>query len=150
METNKLGVSTMYMNEKMDEGDIILQKETEIGEYETTGELWDRLSKIGADLLIETIEQIEKGIAPRKKQGENFSIAPMIEKKEAKIDFSKTAKEIKNKVCGLNPFLGAYAIYEERKIKFWKVEILDNKVASEVLGKKITENILPRRNTFCR
>ncbi len=150
MEIEKHGVTIMHMNEKMDEGDIILQEKLEIGEYETTGELWDRLSKKGAEILVEAIRQIEKGTAKRIKQGNSFTIAPMIEKSEARIDFSKTAREIKNKVYGLNPFLGAYTIYKEKKIKFWKVEILDNKVASEILEKEITENILSRRNTFSR
>lgn len=150
METKKHGVSIMYMNEKMDEGDIILQEKVQIGEYETTGKLWDRLSTIGANLLAEAVKQIDKGIAKRTKQGENFTIAPMIDKKEAKINFEKTAKEIKNKVYGLNPFLGAYAMYKDKKIKFWRVEILDNKVASEILEKEITEKVITRRSITCR
>ena len=64
----------------MDSGDMILQEKTEIGENETTGELWDRLSEIGAKLLVETLKQIEAGTAPRIKQGEEFTIAPMLEK----------------------------------------------------------------------
>ena len=59
------GVTTMYMDIGMDTGDMILTKETEIGEEETTGELWDRLSKIGGKLLIETVKQIKQGTAPR-------------------------------------------------------------------------------------
>ena len=135
------GITTMYMNEKMDEGDIILQEETKIGEYETCGELWDRLSNIGANLLVKTVKQIENGTAPRIKQQGEASIAPMLDKSIAKIDFSKDIKEIKNKVYGLNPFMGAYAICNGKKIKFWKVEILDNKCACEILQKNITEEI---------
>ena len=55
------GVTTIYMNEKMDEGDMILKEEIDIGEYETTGELWNRLSSIGAKLLLKTVNEIEKG-----------------------------------------------------------------------------------------
>lgn len=150
METKKHGVSIMYMNEKMDAGDVILQEKVQIGEYETTGELWDRLSTIGAELLVEAVKQIDKGIAKITKQGEEFTIAPMIDKKESKIYFEKTAKEIKNKVYGLNPFLGAYAIYKDKKIKFWRVEILDNKTASRMLEKEITEEVELRRNITCR
>lgn len=135
------GITTMYMNEKMDEGDIILQEETKIGEYETCGELWDRLSKIGAKLLVETVKQIEAGTAPRNRQEGEFSIAPMLDKSIAKIDFSKDIKEIKNKVYGLNPFMGAYAFYQDKKIKFWRVEILSDKEASEFIQKDITEEI---------
>ncbi len=144
------GVSTMYMNEKMDEGDIILQKETEIGEYETTGELWDRLQIIGADLLVETVKQINKGIAPRIKQGKDFSLAPMLNKQMAKIDFTKSMEEIKNKIYGLNPIMGAYVIYNSKKIKLWKVEMLQNDYASNVIEKNISEEIEPRNNTFSK
>ena len=82
----KTGVTIMYLNEEMDAGDIILQKEVDILENETSGELWNRLSKIGADLLVEAIQQIQKGTAPRIKQNDNFSIAPMIEKSLSRIN----------------------------------------------------------------
>ena len=64
------GVTTMYMDLGMDTGDMILKREVEIGDEETTGELWDRLKVIGGELLVETVEKIEKGIAPREKQDE--------------------------------------------------------------------------------
>ena len=137
------GVSTMYMNEKMDEGDIILQKGTKIGEYETTGELWDRLSIMGADLLVETVKQIENGTAPRMKQGENYTVAPMLDKQIAKIDFTKNIQEIKNKVYGLNPIMGAYVMYEGKKFKLWKVEILDNNFFAKIIERPVTEDIIP-------
>ena len=141
------GVSTMYMDEKMDEGDIILQEETLIGEYETTGELWDRLSIIGAKLLVKTIKQIEAGIAPRIKQGENYSIAPMLNKQMAKIDFTQNIQEIKNKVYGLNPIMGTYALYKGKKIKFWRVEIISNEDVAKIIETDISEEIAPRNNT---
>ena len=117
------GITTMYMDEGMDTGDMILKQEVEIGEDETTGELWDRLSKIGGELLIETLKQLEQGIAPRIKQGEEFSTAPMLDKEMAKIDWeNKTATEIKNLVRGLNPIMGAYSYIYGKKIKLWKVQ----------------------------
>lgn len=124
------GVTTMYMGAGMDTGDMILKREVKIGDNETTGELWDRLSKIGAELLVETITQIENGTAPREKQGDDFSMAPMLNKEMAKIDWeNKTAAEIKNLVRGLNPIMGAYTFYEGKKIKFWKVETYtDNQI----------------------
>ena len=118
------GVTTMYMGAGMDTGDMILKEEVEIGESETTGELWDRLSVVGAKLLVKTIKQIEDGTAPRIPQGEEFSIAPMLNKEMAKIDWeNKTAQEIKNLVRGLNPIMGAYTFLEDKKIKFWKVDV---------------------------
>ena len=123
----KTGITTMYMDVGMDTGDMILKQEVEIGEDETTGELWDRLSKIGGELLVETLKQIESGTAPREKQGEDFSVAPMLNKEMAKIDWeNKTAQEIKNLVRGLNPIMGAYTFLNGSKIKFWKVDIAKN------------------------
>lgn len=105
------GVTTMYINEEMDAGDIILQKETKIGENETLGELWDRLSKMGAELLVETLGKIENKTAPRIKQGKDFTLAPMLNKAGSKIDWeNRTAIQIKNLVRGLNPIMGAYAV----------------------------------------
>ena len=122
---NETGVTTMYLDEGMDSGDIILQTKTKINEDETSGELWNRLSKIGAELLVETLEKIENKTAPRIKQEGKFTLAPMLEKSQAKIDWEKrTAQEIKNLVRGLNPIMGAYAILNEKKIKFWKVDNL--------------------------
>ena len=118
------GVTTMYMDIGMDTGDMILKQEVEIGENETTGELWDRLAIIGADLLVKTLDQIEKGTAPRIKQSDDFTMAPMLNKEISKIDWKeKTAQQIKNLVRGLNPIMGAYSYLNGKKIKFWKVEV---------------------------
>ena len=118
------GVTTMYMDIGMDTGDMILKEEVEIGENETTGELWERLSKIGAKLLVKTLEQIEDGTAPRIPQGDDFSMAPMLDKEMSKIDWqTKTAREIKNLVRGLNPIMGTYSYLDGKKIKIWKVDV---------------------------
>lgn len=118
------GVTTMYMDKGMDTGDIILKEKVEIGEDETTGELWNRLAKIGGELLVKTLQQIGEGTALREKQGENFTIAPMLFKEMAKIDWNtKTAQDIKNLVRGLNPIMGAYTYLNGKKIKFWKVDL---------------------------
>ena len=119
------GVTTMYMDVGMDTGDMILKEKTEIAPDETTGELWDKLAKIGADLLVKTLEQIENKTAPRIPQGEDFLMAPMLEKEMSKIDWeSKTAQEIKNLVRGLNPIMGTYAYLNGKKIKIWKVDVV--------------------------
>lgn len=132
----KTGITTMYMNEGMDTGDMILKEEVQIGEDETTGELWERLSKIGAKLLVETVEKIEDGTAPREKQPEDFTMAPMLHKEMANIDWDKKdATQIKNLVRGLNPIMGAYTYLNGKKIKFWKVE----KLTTEELTQKYNE-----------
>lgn len=121
------GITTMYMDEGMDTGDMILKEEVQIGEDETTGELWERLSKIGGKLLVKTLEQIENKTAPRNKQDGEFTIAPMLNKEMAKIDWEqKSAKEIKNLVRGLNPIMGAYSFIEGKKLKIWKVQVINN------------------------
>lgn len=128
----KTGITTMYMDIGMDTGDMILKEEVEIGENETTGELWDRLSKIGGELLVKTLEQIENGTAPREKQGDDFSMAPMLNKEMSKIDWEKqSAQEIKNLVRGLNPIMGAYTFINGKKVKFWKVDVAKS---TEIFG----------------
>ena len=117
------GVTTMYMDIGMDTGDMILTEKVEIGEDETTGELWNRLSKIGANLLVETLKQIENGTAPRIPQSDDFTLAPMLDKEMAKIDWNKSAEEIHNLIRGLNPIMGAYTYENGKKIKIWKSKI---------------------------
>lgn len=170
------GVTTMFMDDGMDTGDMILSEKVKIGDDETTGELWDKLSKIGARLLVKTLEKIEKEAnnkeikelesklndetnkdfidekAERKveknsekkveenikeklkekikelvgarKQGDNFTVAPMLTKEMAEIDWNKTGREIHNLVRGLSPKIGAYTFYNGKKIKIWKTQII--------------------------
>lgn len=126
------GITTMYMDVGMDTGDMILKEKVKIGEDETTGELWDKLSKVGAKLLVETLEKIERGIAPREKQGEDFTLAPMLSKDIAKINWEEmNAEKIKNLVRGLNPIMGAYSELEGKKVKFWKVNVVNLKDLSQ-------------------
>ena len=126
------GITTMYMDEGMDTGDMILKQEVQIGEDETTGELWDRLAIVGGELLVKTLKQIQNKTAPREKQEGKFTLAPMLSKEMAKIDWStKTAQEIKNLVRGLNPIMGAYTFLNGKKIKFWKVDVATDEVTAE-------------------
>lgn len=117
------GITTMYMDIGMDTGDIILKQEMQIGEEETTGELWDRLSILGGELLVKTLKQIETGNITRKKQPDEFTLAPMLDKQMSKIDWeNKTAKQIKDLTRGLNPIMGTYSCNKEKKYKFWKLK----------------------------
>ena len=125
----KTGITTMYMDAGMDTGDIILKREVNIDEDETTGELWEKLSKIGGKLLVETVKKIENKTAPRVKQSNDFTMAPMLNKEMAHINWEeKDATEIKNLIRGLNPIMGAYTFFNGKKIKIWvadKIEIKD-------------------------
>lgn len=119
------GITTMYMNEGMDTGDMILKEEVEIGPEETTGDLWQKLSKIGGGILVKTLKLIEEGKAPREKQTEEATLAPMLNKEMALIDWENSdANKIHNLIRGLNPIMGAYSYIDGKKIKFWKSKVL--------------------------
>ncbi len=112
------GVTTMYMGEGLDTGDMILKYETPVGENETSGELFDRLADSGADLLLETLELIENGTAPCIPQNEEeATYASMLSKAMCIIDWNKTSDEVHNLVRGLNPWPVALTTLEGKKIK---------------------------------
>lgn len=127
------GITTMYMDAGMDTGDMILKREVTIGKDETTGELWNRLSLIGGDLLVETLDLIEQGNAPRERQGKEYTLAPMLNKEMAKIDWDNMeVAKIKNLVRGLNPIMGAYSLIGDKKLKFWKIDVLSEEKLFEL------------------
>lgn len=99
------GVSSMYLASEMDAGDVIYTAETEIGEYETSGELFDRLKELGAGLLIKTVRAIEAGSAPRTPQNHALAtMAPPLSKDMSPIDWNKSPREIVKHICGLSPW----------------------------------------------
>ena len=120
------GVTTMYMAEGMDTGDMILKKETPIGENETYGELHDRLAVIGAKALTETIDLIEQGKAPRQPQDDALaSYAPMLDKKIAKLDFERPAVELHNLIRGLSPWPVAHTTFGGKLLKVHRAVLAD-------------------------
>lgn len=103
------GVTSMYMAEGMDTGDMILKLETKIGENETSGELFERLAPLGAECLSQTMKLFESGNVPREVQNEtDATMAPMLDKAMGKIDFTKPAQQLHNLIRGLNPWPSAY------------------------------------------
>ena len=101
----KTGVTTMYLASAMDAGDIIFSEETEIGEYETSGELYDRLKLLGAELLIKTVRAIEAGCAPRVPQDDSkATYVTMLDKSLCPLDFSKPARAVVKWIYGLQPW----------------------------------------------
>ena len=142
------GITTMFMDIGMDTGDMILKKKVEIGEDETTGELWERLADLGGKALVQTLELIEKGNAKRIKQSDDFSMAPMLDKKMAKIDFKKqNSTQIKNLVRGLNPIIGEYCYISGKKVKFWKVQKHTN-IENMISGTVIESD--PKKGLFIK
>lgn len=120
------GVTTMLMDKGLDTGDMLLAEETKIGEYETSEELFLRLSDIGARLLIKTIRALES-IEPKKQDEEKATYAPIIKKEMAEIDWTKSAVSICNLVSGMNSWPMAYTFYKGETVKIIKAEVCDEK-----------------------
>lgn len=117
------GVTTMYMAKGLDSGDMILKAKEKITENDTYGSLYDRLSVIGADLLIETLELIENGTAPRVPQNnDEATLAPMITREMEHIDWTKKGIDVVNLIKGLNPQPVAYTLLNGEKLKIWFAE----------------------------
>lgn len=205
------GNTTMFMDEGMDTGDIIFQSKVKIGEDETTGELWNELALNGGELLLKTVNEIEKitesseikeiedeykkiieksnankkdiddlksdvkKISTNKtnldtnsnekinlvdelikernvklqneikkqigarKQGKDFTVAPMLDKKMAYINWNESSNKINNLIRGLNPIMGAYTFYNEKKIKIWKSKIIDENNFKEITGNDLNK-----------
>lgn len=122
------GVTAMKMDEGMDTGDILKTVKTEIGAEETAEELFDRLSVITAELLVNTLADLESGsITPQKQDEERASYAPIIKKEMAQLDFeNKTAKEIHNAVRGYYSWPCAYFFLENKRVKVIKAAVAGN------------------------
>ena len=118
------GVATMQMDEGLDTGDILLVEETKIGENETSGELFDRLRELGAQVLVETLRQLEAGTLERRPQGnEGASYASMLNRELSVIDWSRSAQEIHNLVRGLSPWPVACSVYQGKRIKIYQTQV---------------------------
>ena len=121
--------------------DMILKKETAIGENETYGELNTRLSEIGAEALSETVRLIGEGNAPRTPQDDALSCyAPMLDKELAKLDFTKPAAQLHHQICGMNPWPVAYTMLDGKRLKVYRSQLAPAKAGSgkpgQVLSKK--------------
>lgn len=129
MEGEKVtGVTTMYMAEGLDTGDMILKEELPIPEDMTASLLHDKLSEIGARLIAETLKQLEEGNAPRTPQtDDNTCYAAMIKKEDCFIDFSKPTEKVYNQIRGLSDSPCAFTFLEGKRLKVYFSEIIDEK-----------------------
>ncbi len=122
------GVTTMYLASEMDTGDIIYTSETEIGEFETSGELFDRLMIMGAELLDRTLRDIEAGTAPRTPQDHSkASYVKMLDKSLSPIEWAKTPREVIKQIYGLQPWPVATAELDGKVFKIYSAEYTQNK-----------------------
>ncbi len=114
----KTGVTSMFMDEGMDTGDILIQREIEIKEVDNSGTLHDKLSRMGSDIILETLDGIEKGTISRTKQDASIATyAPKLKKEDCLIDWKLDAKEIVNRIRGLTPAPVAYTSYNGKRLK---------------------------------
>ncbi len=122
------GVSTMYLSSEMDSGDIIYSEETEIGEKETSGELFDRLMEMGAWLLVRTLRDIEAGTAPRKAQDHSrASYVHMLDKSLCPIDWNRSPREVLKWICGLQPWPVATMELEGKTYRVFDADYTHNR-----------------------
>ena len=131
---DKTGVTIMYMDEKMDNGDIISQEAIDIDINDTVGTLFDKLSVLGSELLIKTLPDLINGnITPIKQNQNEVTYAYNISREEEHINFQNQAIDIYNQIRGLNPFPGSYALLNDKMVKIYDVELSD----------KIYKNTIP-------
>lgn len=138
------GVSIMRMDYGLDTGDVVLCETTPIGEYETAGELFDRLAVLGGEVLVKAIEMIENGTAKYSKQDDaKHTYAPMINRETAVIDWTKSAAEISKHICGMNPYPAAQTLYKGEMLKIYEAEKTDAQGRpGEILGLEKKKGLL--------
>lgn len=126
------GITTMYMAEGMDTGDMIMKFELPIGENETAGELFDRMAELGAESIEKTLELFDSGeVKGIPQNDEEATYAPMLKKEMGEIDFGKTAEEIRNLVRGLNPWPTAYTFLDGKTVKVHEAAAAEGFCGSE-------------------
>lgn len=119
------GITIMYMEKGLDTGDIICQRRVKLSPEETGGSLFERLAVEGADLLVETLEQLENGTAVRRKQDDSkSSYAKMLSKDMGRLDFTQDAVILERLIRGLNPWPSAYTRVNGKTLKIYMAEVL--------------------------
>ncbi len=121
----RTGVTTMRIDAGLDTGDMLLKRETEIGQDENAIELGERLSVMGADLLVETLQGLAAGtIVPEKQDNAQATLAPLLKKEDGLIDWTRPAWDIHNQVRGLQPWPGAHTTFRGQPLQIWKTKLL--------------------------
>ena len=129
------GITTMLMGEGLDTGDILMQSSTPIGENETAAELFDRLAQMGAELLVQTLDKLEKGELTPIKQDESLATyAQMLSKDMCMLDFNKPVREVHKKICGLSDWPCAVTMLNGKRLKVYRSEIVSSKCGDVPAG----------------
>lgn len=114
------GVTTMQIDAGLDSGDILLQRETEIGGDDTTETLSEKLSQMGADLMVETLHGLENGtVRARPQDAAAATLAPMLRKEDGRLDWIPRAEEVSRRVRGLRPWPGAFTTFRGQQLHLW-------------------------------
>lgn len=131
------GVTTMLMDEGLDTGDILLQKETEISVDETAPELMSRLAEIGADLLGETLKRFDE-ITPQKQDDSKATFAPILKREDGLIDWSLNSNEIVNRVRGFQSWPNTHTFYNSKHLTIWKATVVETEMENANVGEIIS------------
>lgn len=138
---DETGVTTMQMGVGLDDGDILLQKKVPISSEDTGGSLFDKLSKVGADLLVETLHRIEKNDIVRIPQDdEKATHVGLIKKDFGILSFDEENKYILNKIRALNPWPSAFTFYKDKMVKIWKAKSVSFNNKGYEYGDLVVEN----------
>ena len=121
---SETGVTIMYMEKGLDTGDMLLWESTPIRDEDNAESLHDRLAEIGARLLVQTLEQLPH-LTPVKQDDAAHTYAPMLNKSDCRIDFTKSAREVFNQIRGLSPFPGAFTTLEGKMLKVYAAAVAD-------------------------
>ena len=136
------GVTIMYMDEGMDTGDIIKIKEIPILVSDNVGTLHDKLSVVGRDLLFDVLPTIFDKTNARIKQGDNYTMAPMIKREDERLNFNEEGKKIIGKIKGLNPWPLANIIINNQEIKVLEAEFIEKEIKNVGIIKEIDKKKL--------
>lgn len=126
----KTGVTTFFIKKKVDTGNILLQESLEIEQDDTAGTLHDKLARLGADLLVKTVDLIESGNASPILQKGKFSRAPKINAEMGRINWENSAEEIVNLCRGFSPRPGVYTFWKKKRVKLFKAEKVREKYST--------------------
>jgi methionyl-tRNA formyltransferase len=132
------GVTTMLMSPELDAGDILLQERIEIDRSDTAGSLSIKISETGVDLLIRTLDGLDRGeIVPVPQQHDKATYAPLLRKEDGLIDWQDSTENIYNRIRAFDPWPGAFTFYEGSRWGIWKAEIVEKRFQSSVPGELV-------------
>lgn len=148
------GITTMFMDEGIDTGDMLCKASIKIDSEDTYETLHDKLKVLGADVLVETLNKYLEGSLTAEKQGDDYTLASMIDKEMCKLNFNNNAQDIKNLVRGVNPFPCSYMILDDdRRYKVFNVNVLkdinvENYENGEVIKANYKEGLIIKANDY--